>query len=745
MQCKRIEKIAPVQPGRKEEYIITAQISGEILILDVFQQNVYRGRQAINKKSGEYAQYDPKKRKWSGRKFGNLLDLNMKPDGYYSYLDAQRRTNIDTSKMEKMIRTVLNKMTKIYYTPEIFDLINRAEQGYAAGRRQRIEDNRVMKVQEKMNLVPAVPKKAREWIWRVEGAEDFLFRDKESQQWHCTACKKSFQLHLPRRADGEKKVRHNDRAICPGCGKEVVAKTKTTSIEKKSRFYLAQRMLDDRMGVWRSFNVVMKWTTDGRQIRLNEATRIIIYNINTGSKYAGEIFYNQYRPDGAYSRGGWNPEYAYFDNKRNPSQRGMGKEYMYPEGIEEALAGTAFQRCGRLISQMAAGKMKLDYNRLISTQGSHNIAGIVEYLYKGRFQKLLEETIDGISLHLPGEYYGSLNIHGTTIEEIFQIRDRQRINRIRDANGGEGMLEWMQLSDRTGARISQETLMWLEKNKIAPKDIRFLENRMSPEQIMHYITRQQAEGYKGKTAKTVIGQWADYMNMLESLGRKTDDEMMYRPRQLKRRHDECVEEINAQRIRDEMNRDPETRRQEADKMNKRFPGAEKVLADIREKYEYGDDQYIITIPRSLMDIITEGQALHHCAGATDRYFDRIMQRETYICFLRKKEDPDTPYYTIEVEPGGTIRQHRGYMDEEPNIEQVKPFLRKWQQEIRRRMTAADRKYAAASAIKRQQNIDELKANRNTRVLQGLMEDFMPQEMAGELPADDLLTLPAAGA
>lgn len=147
------------------------------------------------------------------------------------------------------------------------------------------------------------------------------------------------------------------------------------------------------------------------------------------------------------------------------------------------------------------------------------------------------------------------------------------------------------------------------------------------------------------------------------------------------------------------------------------------------------------MPQHLIDIITEGQALHHCAGATDRYFDRIMQRETYICFLRKKEDPDTPYYTIEVEPDGTIRQHRGYLDEEPNIEQIKPFLRKWQKEIKKRMTREDRAHAAASAIKRQQNIEELREKKNTRVLRGLMEDFMPAEQADE-PEEDLV---AAGA
>jgi len=159
-------------------------------------------------------------------------------------------------------------------------------------------------------------------------------------------------------------------------------------------------------------------------------------------------------------------------------------------------------------------------------------------------------------------------------------------------------------------------------------------------------------------------------------------------------------------------------------MRQKFPGAEEVLADIREKYEYSNAEYIIIVPQSLMDIVTEGQALHHCAGATDRYFDRIMQRETYICFLRKAADPDLPYYTIEVEPGGTIRQHRGYLDEEPEIEQIKPFLREWQKELKKRLSSKDHEYAQISAVKRQLNIEELKAKNNERVLRGLMEDFM---------------------
>ena len=162
----------------------------------------------------------------------------------------------------------------------------------------------------------------------------------------------------------------------------------------------------------------------------------------------------------------------------------------------------------------------------------------------------------------------------------------------------------------------------------------------------------------------------------------------------------------------------------ADEYRRRFPGAEEVLHEVKGKFEYGNEDYLIIVPNRLVDIVAEGRYLHHCAGSSDRYFDRIMQRETYICFLRKRQETKVPYYTIEVEPGGTIRQHRGYLDEEPEIEKVKPFLREWQKVIRKRLSREDHELAAVSKEKREANIEELKAKNNTRVLQGLMEDFM---------------------
>ena len=118
------------------------------------------------------------------------------------------------------------------------------------------------------------------------------------------------------------------------------------------------------------------------------------------------------------------------------------------------------------------------------------------------------------------------------------------------------------------------------------------------------------------------------------------------------------------------------------------------------------------------------QPARRSEGAGYRYYDRIQSRETYIFFLRRASEPDTPYYTLEVEPGGTIRQHRTYLDEETGIEQIRGFLREWQKIIKQRLTQQEKELAKISKVKREENLEELKRKNNTRVLQGLLEDFM---------------------
>lgn len=64
------------------------------------------------------------------------------------------------------------------------------------------------------------------------------------------------------------------------------------------------------------------------------------------------------------------------------------------------------------------------------------------------------------------------------------------------------------------------------------------------------------------------------------------------------------------------------------------------------------------------------------------------------------------------------------MSMSPGIEKLRGFLKEWQQVIRSRMKEEDHRRASVSRQLREENIRQLEEDNNTRVLRGLMEDFM---------------------
>ena len=111
----------------------------------------------------------------------------------------------------------------------------------------------------------------------------------------------------------------------------------------------------------------------------------------------------------------------------------------------------------------------------------------------------------------------------------------------------------------------------------------------------------------------------------------------------------------------------------------------------------------------MLDIIAEGKQLNHCVGGQDRYWDRIQRHEAFILFLRKASEPNMPYYTLEVEPDGTVRQVRTKFDrQEPDIDAAREFLARWQKVVSTRLTNMEREEAAMSRVLRNQEFEQLR-------------------------------------
>lgn len=710
MKRSSVLKTEPVRPDQ-DGAVLTAQAVEEILILNYWKDRELIGRYCMNTITGEHEAYYIKTGIWRQTMLQTLCEYDAT---HYWYYDLDGNIPINSEADKKLIKELLPER---FSAMEPLTRIKHKENDYNSNQRESKESSRLERIRNLMDKIPPLPKDFNEWIVKTaSGDRDYAFYDKDSERWSCTACGKDGNAGKFKRPDG-KKARHNDHITCPYCGKTIQAKTRTHAIQLKTNAAVMQDIDSDR-SVVRHLDIRITWERRGNKIEISEAVRV--FPLRNHKKLACDIYYNQF--DRGFE---WNSPWdnrGCFDIK-NPVNRRMNEEYLYPEGIEAALEGTCYEAWKRTFRQLAEAGKKLEYNRLMWAQSNKGLVNMVEYLFKGRFNRLLQETTRKVSCWTC-EYYGPLYKDGETIEEVFNLSDRQIINRIRECDGGENAVQWMRWAEETGKKIDQETLGWLTSENIEMRSLSFVENQMSPRQVMNYVKRQQAEGYAGRRARAVLEQWADYLDMCRQKKKDTTDEMVYRPRELKRRHNELVEEMRKERMLEQLKRDEKANEEMARKMAEKYPGAEKILEEIRDKYDYQNEEYMMIVPRSLVDIAIDGSALHHCTGWSERYYERIMQRETYICFLRRKAEPDIPYYTIEVEPGGTIRQHRSYLDEEPGVEEIRGFLREWQREIKNRLTKEDHRLASVSVIKRQKNIDELKEKNNTRVLKCLEEDFM---------------------
>lgn len=696
MKWKQLERV-PARTPKTDAYMATVEELGDVLILDAWEHRARKFRYCIDVKTGQHGYLTET---WSRGKLLTALGTNP---NYYWPNDVKYPV-IDRNEKQRCLEK-LGGATK-----DLYRAINWEEAAYDRDKRRDTEENRKNRLDAYMAQAPELPADLREWLFEKAAGEDYLMKTRKKDEYICTHCGENFtKKELPEN-------RHNQFVNCPVCKKHLQIKTRTKRIRKNTQCYLIQPIGEDM--VLRTIYAHIEWECRKHTVTLNEAIRVIGYNLfrKRRSKKKYRIYYRDWQSWVTGNHGNYRAEQG----------------YLYPGNFKEILRNTIYKKAWATLEQAAKKGLCMNYNRLLSgVMQSGNYAGVTEYLAKGRYWKLLQEVAD--DTEYPGwnfVYRGELNLNAEKIEGIFGICDKQMINRIRDENGGHRMVYWMRYSERTGKKIPTETLRFLEKNEIDPEDIALSGKYMSPQQIVNYIRRQQKEQYPAYTVNAVLEQYEDYLSMCKATDKDLTDEMVYRPRELKRRHDEVIVDQQQMQILREMRRDSEQREAYAREMREKYPTAEKTLQEIRERYEYENEEYKIIVPQTLMDIVLEGRALHHCVGSSERYFDRIEDRETYICFLRRQSAPGAPFYTIEVEPGGTIRQHRSYLDEEPGIEEIRGFLREWQKVLKNRLTRKDRELARTSKIKREQNIEELKAKRNTRVLKGLEEDFLEAEAAG---------------
>lgn len=527
-----------------------------------------------------------------------------------------------------------------------------------------------------MALVPPLPKDWDRWVSKVGIEQNYMFyqyRRGGAKTGYCSYCDREVPI---------RKSKHNAFTRCPRCRKSVQFK----SFGKMGRLRTGRNILYLMQPYPGGFVIREFWaerTHDKEKYRnikafYHEFRRAIF---DADAKPVQAFYWGVYKQRTSRWIKGCNCSEGYYPDE---SGRVYGKTIPY-------LAKTCLQRTG--LPELIHANMKTDPEKYLAVL--KRMPNLEQLTKAGLFRLAVECTQD---------YYKLSSIFQTTpVQRGLAPKlglNRLELARLRKNQGGRAFLEWLQFEKQTGKPISDFAIQWMCKEHIDPQQLQFIADRMRYGQIQHYLNRQMQE--LNLSSERVIELWRDYLSMAFRFGYDTNDPIVYRVRKLLQRHDELAARGEEKQL---------TLR--AGELLQTYPHIEQNLQAIREKFAFTGKQFQIQVPDKLEDIFMDSRKLCQCIVNSDVYWERMERRESYLLFLRKTAEPDTPYYTVEAEPGGTVRQVRTqYNRQNDDIGEVRAFLKIWQKQLAKRLTQKDKQLAADSHELR---IKELVQLRNDQV------------------------------
>ena len=188
-------------------------------------------------------------------------------------------------------------------------------------------------------------------------------------------------------------------------------------------------------------------------------------------------------------------------------------------------------------------------------------------------------------------------------------------------------------------------------------------NKFNFKQLVDYLySVQETQGY---SANHAIDTWRDYLSMFEEYygyrPKKKEDKY---PDSLKKAHDL----ISMYLLRQKENAEDES----FCSMNEKW-----------KKLNFADDKFCISMPASSAELNIESKELGHCVHTYSSY---IKNEHCVILFLRKVNEPNKPFFTMEFDCHDRLVQIRGKANREITDindkhkelrEDMISFLRKW--------------------------------------------------------------------
>lgn len=603
----------------------------------------------------------------------------------------------------------------VYISPEgssqIQKILGTKEKGFLGickwqeGCKKRNEDKKIKKLTDQwdkdMEPIRDPPKGFKDW-WHhnaFDGCNYIYYASAQSTEGYCTSC--IGKVKLPG------KPKHNEKGRCQVCRKKVTYISRAKKLQYictwSQGVSCIQRYKDGL--VQRDFEV-RRWdykdtlNINKSQYDIHEYRRTIVT-----AKGWGTYIYTDYRRRGlrwALDQEEWVGKHCETMYRKNFGQIFKKYHTAYPIAVKHGYKAAGLRY---FLSQ------------------EHRYPAI-EMAYKAGLYRLANDMVNDSWLKLD-EILNNKASGG--LARILKI-DNARMKRLKNMDGNIEILIWLQKEKEMNTILRDCDIKTLSEADISPKELEgsTIRKYLTIEKICNYLNKQAGlrslRGCKSKTA--VWRDWNDYVNMMAKLKMDCSRELLLKPKDLAIAHNELVAKISMLDSSEEI----------AEK-KKDFPQAQELMESGElEKYEYDNGTYCIVAPRSIDDIYREGIVLKHCIHTCDIYFQRINIRETYLLFLRRSIEPDTPWYTVEIEPGGNIRQKKSVLNEAyKDLDDAMPFLQEWQQWVKKNLSEEDKKLAEKSDKARREGYKKLREEKKiiwhgslqgTLLADALESDFM---------------------
>lgn len=174
------------------------------------------------------------------------------------------------------------------------------------------------------------------------------------------------------------------------------------------------------------------------------------------------------------------------------------------------------------------------------------------------------------------------------------------------------------------------------------------------EKMLYQYIKRQARRY-GRQDTWVALIYVDYIQFAKKLGYNMDDLQNRYPPKLKEMHDRMSEQIQQQKDSGLNN------------------GIAKVAAAL-ERFAWEKNGLFIRPARTAAELRNEGKLLHHCVGT---YATSYAEGRTALFFIRRTEEPEVPYYTLELRERDMIVVQNHGDHNALQTPEIKEFEQKW--------------------------------------------------------------------